>query len=212
MPGQVGTRAWLLVGALLGACADSDEASGDNPSFDDWCDDHLCAWQTVTGRVAPTGTWHRQDLAAEFLDSPTEITQVIAPKLPSPPCLQFDTIADVGPEAFMSLKVDFNDDGSWEVEQQITDLSWQSVPFTVRAPGLYLKLRVSVIKEGRGRAVLAQLRMVPRSYCVGAPLNLKDGSACSQDAVCASGHCLEGYCQSCDGDACMSLTPAPRSE
>jgi hypothetical protein len=166
---------WLLVPACVvsfacGAYGSSKDDSTADPSFECWREQHLCDWQTVQGEIEKTPTWHERDLGVSFLQTPTEISQLLESDTGGAPCLLFDTIADVAPEALMSLVLDFNDDGSPEIEQQISALRWKSVPFLLRAPDNYDRVRLSVIKRGSGHAVLAQMRVVPQSNCGGQAL------------------------------------------
>jgi hypothetical protein len=204
---------WVLGPALAGcATQGNDGAAVADPSFEHWCDSHLCDWRTDEGSYERTGTWHKKDLAVSFLDTPTTISQLLKLDGENAPCILFDTIADVVLEAQVSLALDFNDDGIPDIEQQIAVLHWQPVPFVVRAPVAYDGVRVSVTKNGTGRAVLAQMRVVVQPHCSGNPLTLDANSVCTVDAVCKSGRCEDGHCQPCSAGNCASLTPAPESE
>lgn len=199
-------RGYLLALLVTLGCSDSGRENDAliDPSFDDWCERNLCDWTTRQGRIEPATTWHVSDLGVSFVETPTEISQLLEKEVEVGGCLLFDTIADVAPEADVSILLDFNDDGFQEEEQRITGVRWRSVTFPVRTPVAYQGLRVSVIKRGAGRAILALMRIIPQSNCTSAALTLKDGSKCSQDAVCTSGLCLEGRC--------TSLTPSAGSE
>jgi hypothetical protein len=61
-----------------------------------------------------------------------------------------------------------------------------------------------VRKEGTGRAVLALLRLTPMASC-GDPPMFENGSRCTTDAVCESGHCIDASCQSCPAEGCIGL-------
>lgn len=169
-------KPWALLApacALSFACgatvSEKDDTTTD-PSFECWRGQNLCEWQTVQGEIEKTATWHKHDQAVSFLRTPTEISQLLESETGGAPCLLFDTIADVAPGALVSLVLDFGDDGSPEVEQQIPVLRWKSVQFVVRAPGSYERVRLSVIKHGSGRAVLALMRVVPERNCGGQAL------------------------------------------
>lgn len=197
----------LLRCTLLLACAAGDDEKSDspaNPSFDDWCERNLCDWMTRQGRIEPAATWHAHDLGVSLIETPTEISQLLEKPVEEGGCLLLDTVADVAPEADVSILLDFNDDGFVEKQQAISAVRWRSVQFPVRTPVAYQGLRVSVVKRGKGRAVLALMRIVRQSQCESAALTLAPGSKCSQDAVCDSGRCLEGRC--------TSLTPGAGSE
>lgn len=208
---------WLALlasaGLALLACGDDDGGQNDttaNPSFDNWgCNRKLCDWKTLDGSIDKTSTWHKLDLAVSLLESNTLISQVLDLNEKKAPCIVFDTLSDVGEEAFVSIRLDFNDDGIVDTTQQVSPLRWQSLPWVVRAPVAYDSMRLSILKEGEGRAVLAQMRMVVRSECPGEPLRLENASVCSRGDVCKSGFCSAGYCQACLAPPCVS-TPAPK--
>ncbi len=200
-------RGYFLAVLVALGCASEDAKDGlspANPGFDDWCERNLCDWTTTQGRIEPARTWHANDLGVSLIETPTEISQLLEKSVEDSGCLLFDTIADVAPEAEVSIMLDFNDDGFVEREQTFSGVRWRSVTFPVRTPVAYQGLRVSIIKRGQGRAVLALMRVVAQSNCTSAPLTLKDGSKCSQDAVCKSDRCVEARC--------TSLTPSVGSE
>jgi hypothetical protein len=172
-----------------------------NPSFDEWCDQHLCEWETRQGAIAQVATWHQKDLAVSFEETPTEISQLLEHKQEGSLCFLFDTIADAAPGAEMSVVLDFNDDGFADLEQRISTLRWKSVPFPVRTPVAYDGLRLSIVKKGTGRAVLAQMRVAVQPECSGSPLTLGAGSRCSRNEVCTSGRCEQQHCSAPSGSS-----------
>jgi hypothetical protein len=206
---------WIFSGALpLFGCAGADDAAASvgNPSFDHWgCENSLCDWNT-SGSIEQTSTWHKHDLAVAFLEENAQIWQHIEIDEDNGSCIVFDTIADVAPEALVYLHVDFNDDGVRDLRQQITGSGWQSKPFVARTPVAYDGLRLSIVKEGTGHAVLAQIRLLARFNCAGAPFTLAEDSLCSSNEVCTSGRCVASHCQPCTDGSCTSLTPARSSE
>jgi hypothetical protein len=204
----------LLASTLSIACADGadDRAAAENPSFDVWCDKHLCDWSTESGAIAQTSTWHKQDLAVSLLDTGTKISQKLKLSSDSAKCILFDTIADVAPLAQVALELDYNNDGIIDDSQQIPALRWTSVPVVLNTPLAYDGLTLSVVKGGNGRAVLAQMRIVPQLDCSGDPLPLKEDSVCSQNEVCVSGRCEGGHCQPCPSGGCPPFTPSASSE
>ena len=62
----------LLASPLSGGCDDDVE----DPSFQAWCGDTLCAWDLEAGRIARVGTWHPSDYGVELLETPTILSQV----------------------------------------------------------------------------------------------------------------------------------------
>jgi hypothetical protein len=196
---------FVLMGMLwLAACAESADLSS-NSSFDRWCEGGPCAWQTDDGWVKAVGTWHPKDLGVSFEATPSQISQ-FQPKS-SFRCFLVDMVADVEAKARLVLRLDFNDDGVIDFEQQVPDVRWKTWPFVVRAPLDYQGLRFIVRKQGPGRAVLAQLRVVPESGCAGDRIQFQDGSSCRTHAVCQSGLCAEGHCQRCPQGGCDEGSP-----
>jgi hypothetical protein len=150
----------LLALTTAGCGAADSSAIVDNSSFDRRCVETLCDWEEA-GSVIATRTWHRQDLAVSFESQGAEISQLV--EQPGFGCFLFDTIAEVDVLARLTLYVDF-DDGSRQT-QQLVPAGWRSVSFTFVTPPSYQSVRFTVRKEGTGKAVLAQLRVVGLSSC-----------------------------------------------
>jgi hypothetical protein len=142
-----------LLTLLLGAC---DTGLIDNPSFDRWCGEELCDWETTEGKIERTSSWHKKDYAVAFEETPTEITQLVQSG-GGGGCVRFDVIADVQAEAELKLFVNFGDNGSAVVEQMVAASNWAPTSFLVREPSSYKRVRYTLRKIGRGRAVLAQM-------------------------------------------------------
>jgi hypothetical protein len=198
-------RRKLFVLALLAiayvACDDPNLV--DNPSFDLWCGDKLCSWDTDAGRVERVASWHRGDYGVSFEETPTQISQLAEGVHVR--CMRVDLIADVAASAEMTVGFDFNDDGIVEHTQAVPAVSWRSVQFLVHTPLFYDSVRYVLRKSGAGHAVIAQLRIVEEPTedgdpCVAEPLQMADGARCTADVVCASGICLDGHCSSCAAD------------
>lgn len=64
--------ATLLSSLLFSGCEEDVE----DPSFQAWCGDMLCSWDTETGRIARVGTWHPSDYGVELVETPTILSQV----------------------------------------------------------------------------------------------------------------------------------------
>jgi hypothetical protein len=137
-------------------------------------------------------TWHKKDLGVSFVVQGTQLSQAIAPSFQR--CLLFDVIAEVDPAAQLTLQLDFNDDGVVDVDYQIVAAHWRSVAPLFPVPLDYFGVRVRVVKKGAGKAVLAQLRVVPTDECQSEPSPLKQGSTCLFGAACESRVCVEARC------------------
>jgi hypothetical protein len=202
------TLALFLLALLTTAGECADENLVNDPSFDLWCGKQLCSWHTDTGTIRRVPTWHSKDYGVSFESTPAQISQ--EGEIDGE-CLRFDMIADVAPEARLSLSLDFNGDGKPEFTEQVPALSWRSVVFQVVPPPSARHVRYSLRKEGVNRAVLAQVRVVNDETCLGDPLTFADATPCSADDECASGACLAGLCSSCahagscaDGSVCAA--------
>jgi hypothetical protein len=179
---------WLVLAALT-ACGQS---LIQDPSFELWCGERLCApWETQ-GRVERVGTWHKKDHGVALMDGAvisqlSEASQV--------ECIEFALIADVQADAEVWLELDFLDDGNSEYRQPVAESHWAELRFLVRAPTWYDKVRFIIRKEGHGRAVLAQIVAKSAWGCEGEPVPVRNrpaGVICESAADCASGVCEAG--------------------
>jgi hypothetical protein len=186
-------RALYLLWALASGSCSSGASSGiTNWSFDVWCDGIPCGWNKDMGSVLPVATWHKKDLGVSFETQGTQLSQAISPSIQR--CLLFDVIAEVDPAAQLTLQLDFNEDGVIDLDYQIVAAHWRSVAPLFPVPRDYFGVRISVLKKGVGKAVLAQLRIEPTDECQSEPNLLKLGSACAFGAACESGVCIEARC------------------
>lgn len=62
----------LLSSLLLVGCEEEVE----DPSFQAWCGDTLCAWDVESGRIARVGTWHPSDYGVDLVEANTVLSQV----------------------------------------------------------------------------------------------------------------------------------------
>ena len=173
----------------------------DNPSFDLWCGDTLCAWDLDEGTIEQAPTWHKKDLGVAFTSTPTQISQTQLEAQPD--CLRFDMVGDVEAEASFRLQLDFNVDGVIEFDQAVPAIHWRSHEFLVHAPERYKGIRYILRKEGGGRAVIGQLRVVSDITCTGPRLPsgpLPPGGQCSENADCSTELCVDGLCRACGED------------
>jgi hypothetical protein len=192
-----------------------------DPNFHTWCGDQLCSWKLESGEIRKSPTWHPKDFGVELLDGtgPSRVTAISQVVGKTPKCLDFSVVADVAPEAQVSVSVDFGADGSIEYEQPIAATGFREQRTQITAPPSYVGLKFTISKKGTGRAVLAQMDVRSKSDCTAAPLALKPqsiGSRCPfykndvgelawDGRVCSSGLCCEGVCAEC----CGNPRPAP---
>ncbi len=186
--------------SALGAACSDDGDTLENPSFDRWCDAGPCGWQVDEGVIRPTGTWHAEDKGVSFVSEQAQLSQLV--QTSSVRCFQFDLLADVEVEARLVLRLNFNDDTTIDLEQQVPEVRWQRWPFIVAAPVDYNGVRFILRKLGEGRALVGQLSVERVNNCSGEPLTLLDDSVCRIDAVCMSGSCSAGRCGRCPESGC----------
>ena len=62
----------LAASLLVAGCDEEIE----DPSFQAWCGDTLCAWNVEAGRIARVGTWHPSDYGVDLVETPTILSQV----------------------------------------------------------------------------------------------------------------------------------------
>lgn len=176
-----------------------------DPNFHTWCGDQLCSWKLESGQIRRAPTWHPKDYGVEMLDSDdaTHVTTISQVVTKTPPCLEFTTVADVAPEAQVSVAVDFNGDGTVEWEQPIAATGFSEQKTQVTAPPFYTSIKFTITKKGTGRAVLAQMDVRSKDGCTAAPVALKRqalGTSCSllgRGEECISGICCSGTCSEC---------------
>jgi hypothetical protein len=199
-PIWLGTSLHCAALAFGVACGDdTDEPVDPNPSFDQWCDRAPCGWQVDQGSVQRVSTWHERDYAVE-LAAPGSVQISQLRRATAAQCLTFDMIARVDADAHLTLRIDFNDDGQTELSQSLANLDWKSVPFTIATPTFYDDVRFTLLKEGKGKAVVAQIVVIGEDECPIFPLRLGAGSRCEDDSVCkADLRCLEATCQRAEG-------------
>lgn len=206
----------LAVAATSGGATDCGQVF-DDPGFDVWCGDTLCAWRVEKGAVARAPTWHQADNGVALVGPDVAISQFTDVESRDGHCLEFSLVADVAADAEVQLQFDLYGDGSVEHEERIPTSDWDLVVFRVRMPETYAGVRFRLAKQG-GHAVLANVgaQVVPDYQCPGDPLVVGPGpvgTACTRDADCTGGLCGDGdppdgsnaggVCQACElGDAC----------
>lgn len=171
------------------------ESYTQDPGFDMWCGEELCAWEVVEGEINRVPTWHRSDWGVEMLEDPVEITQLSEKTNLDVGCFYFEMLADRDETVEIILQMDFMDDGVIEYEHPIPSNNFRPAEYYINPPTWFENVRFTIIKQGPGRAVLAQLKATNGGdNCHGDPLSLlnrPDGAACEDSLQCTSGRCVE---------------------
>lgn len=190
-------RGVLCALVLVSACG--DEVITD-PSFDKWCGDALCAWDTDAGSLRRVLTWNERDHALELRGGDAQLSQHADTDAS---CFTFNMLANLDADSATSVAVDFNDDGSIDFERVVPVTRWQPVQFSVSAPTHYRGVRFIIRKRGPGKAVFAQLHAERSESCTGPRVALRDlpsGASCGDHAECASHVCGVDGCAECASD------------
>lgn len=166
----------------------------DNPGFDLWCADHLCAWKVEAGDIERVPTWHERDYGVALLGDPVILSQLVQIDQNDATCFVFDIVADADDRADLVLELDFLDDGMAEYVHPIPARHWQHVHYDLSAPAWYEGVRFRITKTGPGEAKLGQIRvergeMGEECTAPGPEVPRADGVECERDDQCDSGSC-----------------------
>lgn len=146
-------RALALLGLLaLGGCFETDVI--DDPGFQFWCGERLCAWQLHEGEIRRVPTWHEHDYGVELVGAPVLLSQN-AQKGAS--CLRVELIADVDPAAMVFVEIDRDGDGDVDWSSPIDRQGFQSMAWEVTS-GTSADAVFFLRKSAEGRAVVSHLR------------------------------------------------------
>ncbi|HEX6242866.1 MAG TPA: hypothetical protein VFZ61_18260 [Polyangiales bacterium] len=197
--GPLAPRSWLRGALLILAACGADDGTVDepdhNPSLEHWCGARPCGWQLDLGEVARVSSWHERDYAVELAGSDSTRLSQLRNSTPSQ-CITFDMVARVAEDTKLTLLLDFNDDGKNDVRQAVSEQPWKSVRFSIPTPTFYDRVRFILLKEGTGRALVAQIVIAGEDECPTFPLRLEAGSRCEDDSVCDEGLvCAADTCQ-----------------
>jgi len=152
----------LALWALTISADECNDGLLEDPAFDLWCGETLCAWQVEEGHIAKTASWHDDDYAVALETVPTAISQLSTQA--GAACLRVELIADVAAETQTALELDFNDDGSVEQRRDIPEASWKKLSYVIETPAGYERVRFRFRKRGEGRSVLARI-VVRKGEC-----------------------------------------------
>ena len=129
----------------------------DDPGFQFWCDDSLCAWELEAGVVRQAPSWHEHDYAVELVGAPVVLSQQASRGFPR--CVRLELIADVAMSAMLSIEIDYTGDGSIDWQMPVHQEGFQTVAWELREGAAPQRDSIFYIRKlGEGQAVIAQLR------------------------------------------------------
>ena len=128
-----------------------------NPSFDLWCGNKLCAWTVDQGQIRRVPTWHPSDFGVELVGDPVVISQSSAVTPDSVYCFHVEFQVDKDPGVKLSLQLYANDVGLPASEKSMQSQNWVPNSFDIEAYASNQTLRFAVRKAGAGRAVIATI-------------------------------------------------------
>ena len=179
----------MICFALL--CSACEMDSLQNQSFDAWCGDNLCLWETNEGAIEKVSTWHEEDYGASFLEDPSVISQQVLNG--STKCFLFTVMADVADDAALYLEIDYLDDdlSNPEFSQRIEAPDWNKVKVDAVVPSWCDEFRIILRKTGSGKAVVASIYDERYDSC---PMEVPEderptGFVCADDDECKDAMC-----------------------
>ncbi len=144
----------LMVGLVSAATCETDLI--DDPGFQLWCGEQLCAWDLEEGEIRKVPTWHDHDYGVELVGSPVLLSQ---PSRGGASCLRVEVTSKIESGAMVTVEVDA--DGGGEVDWTVPVESSERFVSRVQdvARSVSIDGVVSLRKSGQGRAVVARLRV-----------------------------------------------------
>lgn len=144
----------LLVFVVSAAACETDLI--DDPGFQLWCGEELCAWDLEEGEIRKVPTWHTHDYGVDLVGSPVLLSQGARS---SASCVRIEVTSRVEPGAMVTVEVDADGDGDvdWTVPVDSSERfagQVRDVALEVSYEGVFY-LR----KSGQGEAVVARLRV-----------------------------------------------------
>jgi hypothetical protein len=185
--------------------------------FDMWCGNDLCAWEVPEGAIRRVPTWHRSDYGVSLEGERVTLTQLVVTNAGQGRCFRADMQVDRDGSVQLRFAVDFDDDGTPELDQPVTGSRFVPAVFPVVTTAWFDSVRFTITKIGTGRAVLARVR-IDRDDCPEIELTDRpEGAACDSPEQCKTGLChpvpqwredigdhLVDACSSCEDGDCSA--------
>jgi hypothetical protein len=143
----------LLCLASVAAC-ETDLV--DDPGFQLWCGERLCAWDLEEGEIRKVPTWHTHDYGVDLVGAPVLLSQGAQG---GASCVRIEVTSKIESGAMVTVEVD--EDGDGEVDWRVPVDSSERFVSQVRDVTLDLSYEgvFYLRKSGQGEAVVARLRV-----------------------------------------------------
>lgn len=151
-------RAALLVSLMmcLASLAACETDLIDDPGFQLWCGEELCAWELEEGEIRKVPTWHTHDYGVDLVGAPVLLSQGAQS---SASCVRIEVTSRVEEDAMVTVEVDAGGDG--DVDRTVPVGS--SERFVSRVHDVELDVSIDGVfylrKSAQGEAVVARLRV-----------------------------------------------------
>ena len=151
-------RTALLVSLMmcLASLAACETDLIDDPGFQLWCGEELCAWELEEGEIRKVPTWHTHDYGVDLVGAPVLLSQAA---LRSASCVRIEVTSRVEEDAMVTVEVDADGDG--DVDRTVPVGS--SERFVSRVHDVELDVSIDGVfylrKSAQGEAVVARLRV-----------------------------------------------------
>ena len=142
--------------AFLLSAATCETDLVDDPGFQLWCGEQLCAWDLEEGEIRKVPTWHTHDYGVDLVGAPVLLSQGARS---SASCVRIEVTSQIESGAMVTVEVDADGDG--EVDWTVPVGS--SERFVSRAHDVEVDVSIEAVfylrKSAQGEAVVARLRV-----------------------------------------------------
>ncbi|MCK5796703.1 MAG: hypothetical protein KAI47_05950 [Deltaproteobacteria bacterium] len=184
----------VLAFLTLGGADSCNPSLNQDPGFDLWCGNSLCAWKTEAGKIQRVPTWHRSDYGVSLVGDRVVLSQSFSATSKDTTCFHVTLQADSDPGVDLELSFDFFDDGRTDYVHPLISDHFTEVTYDLKAPTYFDGVRLRIVKRGSGKAILARIRIERGSDCQGTPLDSGPrpaGVICENALQCASQRCVK---------------------
>lgn len=144
----------VVVSALLSLAVTCESDLIEDPGFQLWCGQRLCAWDLEQGEIRKVSTWHTNDYGVDLVGSPVLLS---SPALRGSSSVRVEVVSKIQNGARVTVEIDQDGNGTIDWSQAVppsddfVSRSWIASG-RLEGSGVYY-----VRKSGEGEAVIARL-------------------------------------------------------